>query len=196
MIYRLVAITSLLTLALSGCGSGSDKPPSHTDYLRHIATARWEQQEVLYRVHGGPPNPLGSEVRRTVKRGLDGWQDAMQGYIRLREAQDGETENISVRFVKVGSLGGSFTGQQTLGRATLQYKPGDRVISSALIELDSQLWFRLPTLQATSAHEGGHGLGIRGHSPYPSDLMYAAPGRSTPSSADARTIALAYAGVE
>ena len=179
---------------LSGCGGGGSNGPSHTDYLSSIASARWEKDVVLYRVHGGPPNPLGSEVRRTIRRGIGNWDDAMRGYLTVREAQGAEQEDVSIRFVRVGSLGGDFFGRQTLGRTTLTYAR-EGVFSSATIEMDSQLWGRLPTMERIASHEVGcHGTFARGHSPYSTDVCYANPSRSSPSAADAYTFRLVYGG--
>ncbi len=181
----------LIFCLLCGCGSGSGNKPTHTDYLSSIAPARWPAGEVLYRVHGGPPNPLGSEVRKAVGRGVERWAGAVQDSIRLREAEGQEIENISIRFVRVGSLGGDFFGSQTLGRTTFTMVSGS-VLSSATVEFDSQLWARLPTLERIAAHEMGHALGLRGHSPFSTDLMAANPARSTLSAADVATIRAVY----
>lgn len=194
VVFLFLGTISLLTVIATGCGSGRSRP-LHTDYLSRIATARWPGPEVTFRIHGGPSNPLGSVVRRRVKTGIERWQGALQGYITIREAQGAEVENISIRFVKAGSLGGSFIGSQTLGRTTLTYLPGDKVISSALVELDSQLWLRLPTLETIASHEGGcHGLGVRGHSPFPTDVCFADPSTASPSSADINTLRAIYSG--
>ena len=44
------------------------------------------------------------------------------------------------------------------------------------------------SLRSVVAHELGHVVGIGGHSPEPSDLMYAAPTVLVPTERDARTL--------
>jgi hypothetical protein len=168
---------------LSGCGGSQ---PSHSDYLGYIAPARWEEKTILWRVYGGPPNPLGSEVRRAVNRGLGGWSSALPSGVEFREAQSGESEQVAIRFVKVGGLSGKALGYTTT--------VGGAVISSASVEIDSVLWANFRELSRIAAHEGGHALGIRGHSPYWSDLMFDVPRVQTPSRADVNTIRACFDG--
>ncbi len=79
--------------------------------------------------------------------------------------------------------------------ATYLITPGSVSVTCAIHTSQGQL-LSSAQMQTTIAHELGHALGINGHSPYPSDLMYAVqqPGISTPQTRDLNTAMSAYLG--
>ena len=60
--------------------------------------------------------------------------------------------------------------------------------AKVLITIDVAAAANSSELFALAAHEIGHAIGIGGHSPNPSDVMFAAPTVTRPSHADARTL--------
>jgi hypothetical protein len=186
-VIRLFAIFAIL-MTLCGCGSGAT--PTHVHYLPSIEPVRWQQPEILYRVAG----PTG-DARRAVRRGFGRWETAIQDFIRLREAQDGEREHITARFASIAPL----FRDGRLERVTPKSERG--VMSSALVEFDYQLALpqRLGDLERFASHAMGHclfaqGQRTGGHSPYSTDVMYASPGVARPSAQDIRTLHLAWGG--
>lgn len=192
----------LLCLLCLGCGSGRVQTlGGPADYLKHINAVRWDKPVVLYRIHGGP-FVGASVVRQTVKSGIHQWDQTFEGILTLREATGDEPADIDIKFVPVGSLGGSFLGNQVLGRDQEPEEhrhwrsvPAVRngVFQSVTIKLDSQLWARLPTLKRITAHELMHAtFGNQGHSPYPSDLGHSPPQTSSPNVRDTTTARMVY----
>lgn len=107
--------------------------------------------------------------------------------------QPGQPADATVEFVRQETLGGNTQGLTTSTRTTT----GEMRSAEIQVALDNS---RYPVVSAaearlTIAHEIGHALGIIGHSPDPSDLMYAIHNYGAtlpPSTRDLNTVMTAY----
>lgn len=168
----------LLCLPLSGCGSGFALPVHKVDqprkdfeglyrpnYLRSIEPARWPDGKVIrVRIRASGVTVLPWVVS-TTRRGISLWSSVLSPHASI-EFTDADTPDVDVVFVRPGSLQNG-----VIGRASPQYaSPG--VLSYCLIQLDASLAANPGLLMSVSCHEWGHCVGVGGHSPDESDIMY------------------------
>jgi hypothetical protein len=180
----------LVLCFFAGCfssGCGAVLPPN---YAAEILLSRFppDKKEITYRIGGGPRAAL-FDVRKITEEGIRLWDYTLRYQVTLRPARDGEAEDITVQFVKAGSLGG-----KTVGKCRRAIGP-DLYLRRAEIELDSALWVNPALLKSASAHETGHGLGVGGHTELRGRLMFATiPQVAFVQLEDHNTLRLSYVG--
>jgi predicted Zn-dependent protease len=99
---------------------------------------------------------------------------------------------VTVRFVPQAQLGGN-----TVGTTNVTYRS-----DYSLIRADIRLSttgisggpYSASAQRSTAAHEFGHALGIMGHSPFQTDVMYFASSREQVTANDVNTLFTAYCG--
>lgn len=178
---------ALCLLLISGCGSAPKygTSPDTRNYVGDgVSFIRWTKPDLLFRVGPGLPDNLGgAAIRRRVVAAFLTWSPVVAGTYTLREAKDGEAEDIHVKWVKVLSLGGDFFGDTVYGQSHTDNVVigGVEYIASAVISLDYQLSNQPLRTTRVSIHEMGHILGLRGHpkaygsimnSPVPDNIYY------------------------
>lgn len=151
---------------------------------------------------------LGVDLREAAARGLEAWRPTWR-YAELRprlvaSAADADVVIQLADAPPLVQLAGCASGiAGAAGRTVLcaagdtartlpLLAPGDPGRVKVAVELDghavSGASHAVTLLDALVAHELGHVLGIGGHSPLPTDLMYAAPAVARPSQRDAATL--------
>lgn len=127
-------------------------------------------------------------ARETIFRtGMAQWQAATSNGIAFTDAADATSADITVEFVPSTSLPSG-----AIGVTYTSYDSTTFEISKATIQIGSDLGSDSVTL-ATCSHELGHALGIGGHSPNETDLMYyAESGITTTSALDLNTLRTVY----
>lgn len=171
----LLALTALVLLAsLVGCGGGGGS-----------STGGWVIDDSLF-----TPNYVAAldgklyhwnHLPMTAKFNLpDGWA-ATYGTVQNDAAGEWKSgikmirvvagfADVTVEFVEQSELGGT-----TYGRTSFSYNPSSGEMLDADIRIaisDSHGPIAPIDVQALIAHELGHALGIGGHSPNKTDLMY------------------------
>ena len=171
---------------LAGCGGGggSPSPPNSQvlpdlgrfapNYAGDVTRNRWPVLPV--RVHFTndivltPPGGAATRVNDLIRAAFDRWPAATGGIIGYVLTDDPAQANISVTTTTVPDPSGlSETGSTSV-------TAGGGVLAAATVQV--YVWPDITApeltrgLPATAAHEFGHALGIEGHSPDPSDLMY------------------------
>src|SRR5690606_39012232 len=113
-------------------------------------------------------------MKQAVRYAMQTWQRATRGKVRFTQTYTEANADIIVRWEKNFS-------DNILGVSPFQ-TVGDTIVRSdislAVYYPDTQMPIPMSELQAIAVHEMGHAIGIRGHSPYPDDIMFFAKTRS------------------
>lgn len=131
---------------------------------------RWDLAKMPLKVYIAPGNNISgfiSDYKTSVIRSLNAWSAASRNKIRFEVARSKDNADIVVGWTD------GFVGEK-VGESPYVS------IEGVIIRSDVNLSTRMPNgtqmtpqeLYAISLHEFGHALGIKGHSPYPEDVMY------------------------
>jgi predicted Zn-dependent protease len=129
-------------------------------------------------------------MRQAVAYAMQAWQSASRGKVSFAQTYSEANADIIVKWHK------NFT-DGILGVSPLE-TVGDTIIRSdvnlAVYYPDSNVPIPMNDLKAIAVHEMGHAIGIRGHSPYPDDIMFFSKTRSqnTLSQRDMNTVGMLY----
>jgi tetratricopeptide (TPR) repeat protein len=194
-----VGNTTVLKKANALNNTASTKTTGADNYLAHVLNqgkvVQWDLQRMPLRVYFEPsPNVTGwsPALNNVVQQGMQQWQTATNNKIRFALVSTPSDADIKVRWkteLDEGKLGESpfkFVGNKMLqSDVVLATHPsgGQRLLGNE-------------ELQHVVVHEFGHALGLKGHSPYPEDMMYFSvqPSASSRLSArDVKTFAMLYA---
>lgn len=123
-------------------------------------------------------------------QGVAQWQAATSNGIDIQVTENDAEDDIEIRYLPAAELPGSAIGvtYATFDSQTLE-------MASARIDIANDLESNATSL-TTSSHELGHALGIGGHSPNDTDLMYYAEnGTTTTTVRDLNTLKTVYCNV-
>ena len=147
-------------------------------FAEHMDLHHWDKPQVTVFVEGG-------DTQQIVEKAALLWNQPTQQVVQT-VITDKPSADILVRFVPAESL-----PPQVLGRTTISYGALSGKLCHAVIAVQQGL-SEERCLQAV-AHELGHALGIQGHSPYASDLMFdRAHLPATVTQRDANTLRIGY----
>lgn len=132
------------------------------NYASSVGLLHWSRFPL--RVFFKQDAQLSASRQAIAVAGFNQWVSATGGRADYQIVGEGENPNVTVSFYRFSGGSGD-----TLGTTTVTYS-GDNVIRSATVELGITGDPNDDIL--TAAHEYGHALGITGHSPNKTDLMF------------------------
>lgn len=170
---------------------------SKDNYLTHVIpngkVVHFDRARMPLRVYissGAKVPGWRTEMRQVVTFAMRAWQRATRGQVAFVLTAQEAGADIIVHWQRHFSDG-------ILGVSPLQ-TVGDTIVRSdmtlAVYYPDGQAPIPMADLQAIAVHELGHAIGLRGHSPYPDDIMYFSKTRSqaTLSARDVHTVGMLY----
>lgn len=132
------------------------------------------------------------QMKAAAAAALNAWTSASGGRITFTSSNDTSTADLTMKWELSETLGGNTVGLTTLTFSSSTIRDTD----IRLAAYDAPFVQRsLNDLTEIATHEVGHALGIGGHSPVRSDLMYAYINPSSPvapNSRDWNTLRTAY----
>lgn len=178
----------------------TSRSQSRENYLTHAIPngriVRFDETKMPLKVYiesgAGVPG-YQSWMDNLVWEALKTWRSATLGRVRFRTTNVKENADIVVHWqesFKDGILGVS--PYRMMGDTLLQSD-----VNLATHMPDSNIPMPKSVMRSTVIHEFGHAIGIRGHSPYPADVMYFSMNdintrRGSLSDRDVNTIRLLY----
>lgn len=178
-----------LTGLLAGCGGGggsssatstsSSYQPDLTrftpNYAASVTLYHWPTLPVrVYFANDLTITPSGgspTRINNLIQTGFQRWPTATGGVVSYTVVTDPSQAQITVSIVTVPDP----TGLSETGKTSVSNTSG-AVLTGATVQIYVWPDITVPELTqgllATAAHEFGHALGIGGHSPDPSDVMY------------------------
>ncbi|WP_373532051.1 tetratricopeptide repeat protein [Vampirovibrio sp.] len=155
----------------------------------HFATARMPLRVYIASGLGVPG--WKAPMTQAVTSAMRAWQSATRGKVSFAQTYTESNADIIVRWQKNFS-------DNILGVSPFQ-SVGDTIIRSdinlAVYYPDSGTTIPQGELVTIATHEMGHAIGLKGHSPYPEDIMYFSSNHGTHQSLsqrDANTIGMLY----
>jgi predicted Zn-dependent protease len=169
-------------------------PP--VDVPKRLIVCRWAHEDLPLQVFIEPPatTDLGEDEMRpaapedfvaAVTRALERWEEDLEGLVAFAPVDSPEAADLHIRILGevaptpdpgVRVLGSAALGDScevTGGDPELRLDVRFRVSELRLYVADEHGLLLARQVESIALHEIGHALGMRGHSPLPSDLMYA-----------------------
>ncbi len=178
---------SAFACGAAGCGGGGSQSPTASayqpnlsqfvpNYAAEISLDHWPALPVrVYFANDVTVTPAGgspTRVNSLIQTGFSRWLDATGGVIGYALVTDPAQAQITVSVTPIPDP----TGLSETGQTAVRTAAGG-VLTAAAIQIYVWPDITVPELTqgllATATHEFGHALGIAGHSPDPSDVMYA-----------------------
>jgi predicted Zn-dependent protease len=161
----------------------ASRPPLAPDYLRYVAyevptnervLLRWPERAMPLRVHlPRPPRGLFTDpdaVVEAVRLGVEGWTGVAAPGLPSFEFVD-EPGDADIPIVWAARPTGWFIASCSYAIDTLNRRLGvDHLLVTGRWRDGQEA--SLPQLETAVLHEMGHALGLTGHSPSPTDVMY------------------------
>lgn len=144
----------------------------------------------VYIADGKGVEGWNNNLKQVVTYAMRTWQSAMRSKVSFSQTYNEANADIIVRWKQNFS-------DNILGVSPFQMVGSTIVRSDIFLAVyypDSKRPIPLEELKSIAVHEFGHALGMHGHSPYPSDIMYFSKTRrlNTPSTRDINTMRLLY----
>ncbi|MBX9668598.1 MAG: matrixin family metalloprotease [Candidatus Obscuribacterales bacterium] len=170
-------------------------PVSNEEYLSSINSRRWRQEMMPLKVFvdRGVDSGFDDELSNILVDGFSAWGRSSDQFSWTTTQHAQEASIVFTRVADLGSSGGhtafeesaSVTGAPQLKLATIQISLHSRD-ANAYNEVE------IRALRSLAMHEAGHALGLDGHSPHATDLMYWKSPLQELSPRDIRTFRLLY----
>ncbi len=200
--YLLAALVLLVMFA--GCGGGgggsssSQLPDTGIFTPNYISSLNglFHWDHLPLRIHFSLPGNWNTLYASNPDLQVDAGNEWNQPGLQALVSTVGSGADVEVTFVSQSSLGGNTQG---ITRYTYDASTSQMATASIKVALDDGSGHNLAAndIQSVIAHEIGHALGIGGHSPNSSDLLYPSlvfGAIRYPSQLDFNTIMTAYSG--
>lgn len=132
----------------------------------HFATSRMPLK--VYIANGVGIPGWNAQMKQAVTQAMRSWQVASRGKLTFSQTYNENNADIIVRWQKNFS-------DNILGVSPFQ-SVGDTIVRSdinlAVYYPDSNVPIPYGELVTIATHEMGHAIGLKGHSPFPDDIMY------------------------
>lgn len=200
----IIAWMAVMIGLANGCGGAANDVEEVTEpqvcgtdfrvpnYAPSVSRYHWGDFPVRIYVDDTTSSYTSEEKARFLAR-WQSWSDALDSQVNYELTTDKESAEIEVYLVTRAEVL-KVTGNNTALGTTRIDRIGNRLTHTRIyISMTDNR-----DVLSTMAHEIGHGLGISGHSPYKTDLMYAVQqsrGPIAPTERDENTVRTAYCGI-
>lgn len=153
----------------------SNRSSGGDNYLNHIIqngkVVRWDTAKMPLKLYIHPPGNISNwsgKHKQSVYTAMRTWTQASGGRVSFQEVHDAKQADIRVVWKP-------YLGQNRIGVSPLKYTD-DKILQADVVLTTYLPNGRTPLGDAqilnTAIHELGHALGLQGHSPHTSDIMY------------------------
>ena len=180
MLTKLLAITIILGVAVGCKNDNSDrpmKPPYEPNYVSAVSPVTWpdDVKTITYSITNADSSIPFVDAEKAVIAGVNQWEQSLDGFKSLSKVSVITSDIpalVEIRFVSTTEMMIAAGRQGVAGYTTLAYRQDGRLKSATCLIVNN----KLPTeLKKIAAHEFGHAMGMRGHSPNKNDLMSPSP---------------------
>ncbi|MBL0939612.1 MAG: hypothetical protein IBJ03_12000 [Gemmatimonadaceae bacterium] len=203
-----ITLIAATLMALAACGDSPTRPRPETPAYDPTSLTggqfyRWTHGSTV-RVWVLQPDDATRDVRSATTSAIAAWNAVPTSReFRLEAATSLANANVlildrstplpvvaaaSCPFEPRGSTGYTYFCPQGNRAQQLMTTVGGATLVSVVIRLDVGGMASQAILDAVVAHELGHAIGIGGHSPNPSDVMYGSPTIRIPTNRDSQTL--------
>lgn len=185
------APASVSVTAANGCSSGSYTPNYFDDIntpdIPNVSGSFRHWTHAPLKIYFHVDSHWTQTLQDIFKQGVTQWNASTSNGISVEYTANAAEADITVQFLPSSSLPGN-----AIGVTYSTFDPTTREMSGASVQIADDLGPASVTL-STCSHEYGHALGIGGHSPNDTDLMYYAEnGTSAPNARDLNTMKTNY----
>ena len=153
---------------------------------------RWEDTKITVYV-------TDSEYQKSIYQALSRYNELFDGYFKFYLTSKRDNADIKIDMVNHFSSNAGHDSGYMAGLTDNNFSGENRTLKKSWVQIlttkpNSNKKVTQSEVYSVALHELGHALGIVGHSPNPSDIMYAASKADDLSKRDIATIKLMYSG--
>ena len=174
--------TSLAVLAAPTIAPSFNEDDNSTDYISAVCVQglyQWQPAKLPIKVCITPGNGVPgyrASFPGFVRNALDTWCAASGGKLSWKEVKTASAADVNVRWTdQVTQRSNGTEAGETNAYTRLDTSTGRGIIYGAKMTLLAELpnkQFTDTEMDKTILHETGHALGLQGHSPVRTDIMY------------------------
>ena len=174
-----LTMSALTSTAVPGVNSSMSAADDYLSSVCQQGEYQWEPDKLPVKVYIS--NGAGTAGYRPVfntfvRQAFGKWCDASGNKLTWKEVKDPSQANVNVTWTtNVTQRSNGTEAGETNAYARLDHASGRGIIYGARMQLLTELparQFSDEEMDKTILHETGHALGLQGHSPVPTDIMY------------------------